>query len=61
MRVAGVLDVDSPLKGFWMRYGTAPVNGSAFIWSRSSWSWQELRGVPDVVDGTFVSMNLDLR
>ena len=57
----GVLDVNSPAAGIWMLYGTAHVNGAPFIWSRSSWSWQTRRDVPDVLDGTFDLLKLNLR
>jgi hypothetical protein len=57
----GVLDLHSDAKGFWMLYGTPHVNGSPFIWSRSSWSWQKRRDVPDIIDGEFTHMNLHLR
>lgn len=59
--VTGVLDVAAPTEGFWMRFGTAHVNGSPFVWSRSRWSWQKLRDVPDVVDGRFRRLPLHLR
>lgn len=57
----GELDVSSPATGIWMLYGTARVNGAPFIWSRSSWSWQLRRDVPDVLDGTFALLKLNLR
>jgi len=44
-----------------MLYGTAHVNGKPFIWSRSSWSWQKRRDVPDVLDGRFTYLKLNLR
>jgi hypothetical protein len=59
--LTGKLDVLSPAKGFWMLYGTAHVNGKPFIWSRSSWSWQKRRDVPDVLDGRFTYLKLNLR
>jgi hypothetical protein len=61
MNLTGELDRTSRAKGMWMRYGTPHVNGSPFVWSRSSWSWQKLRDVPNVVDGTFTYLNLNLR
>jgi hypothetical protein len=60
-QLTGKLDVFSPQRGFWMLYGTAHVNGSPFIWSRSSWSWQKRRDVPDVLDGRFTYLKLNLR
>jgi hypothetical protein len=59
--LTGNLDVESPANGIWMLYGTARVNGAPFIWSRSSWSWQRRRDVPDVLDGTFTRLRLNLR
>jgi hypothetical protein len=44
-----------------MLYATPKVNGKPFIWSQSSWSWQKLRDVPDVVDGTYVLVPLYLK
>ncbi|MDO9308472.1 MAG: hypothetical protein Q7V04_05360 [Deltaproteobacteria bacterium] len=59
--LSGILDTSASSTGFWMLYGTAHVNGEPFIWSRSSWSWQTLRDVPDRVDGVFTLMPLNLR
>jgi hypothetical protein len=56
----GELDLTSGARGIWMRYGTAHVNGAPFIWSQSSWSWQKLRDVPDVLDGAFTYLRLHL-
>lgn len=61
MSLQGEFDLNSSAKGFWMLYGTPYVNGLPFIWSRSSWSWQKLRDVPDRLDGTFTYFNLYLR
>jgi hypothetical protein len=61
MNLKGEFDMNSEAKGFWMLYGTPYVNGAPFIWSRSSWSWQKLRDVPDRLDGTFTYFNLYLR
>ncbi len=49
----GVFDLSSPHKGFWMKYGTAHIDGKPFIWSESDWAGQKLRDVPDSVDGVF--------
>ena len=59
--LTGNLDVTSQATGLWMRYGTARVNGAPFIWSGSSWSWQPRRHVPDVLDGTFTLLKLNMR
>jgi hypothetical protein len=61
MNLEGKLDRTSGNRGIWMRYGTPHVNGHPFIWSRSSWSWQKLRDVPNVVDGAFTWLHLNLR
>ena len=49
----GTLDPQSQSTGMWMKYGTAVINGDPFIWSKSQWSGQKLRGVPDRVEGSF--------
>ena len=59
--LTGVLDLASSARGIWMLFGTPHVNGAPFIWSRSSWSWQKLRDVPDVLDGAFTYLRLNLR
>jgi hypothetical protein len=61
LALTGILDVNSQASGIWMHYGTARVNGAPFVWSRSSWSWQPRRDVPDVLDGTFTRLKLNLR
>jgi hypothetical protein len=61
MKLQGVLKAKSSNTGFWMLYGTPHVNGSPFIWSRSSWSWQKLRHVPDRLDGRFTLMRIYLK
>ncbi len=61
MKLSGVLDPSAGSSGFWMLFGTPYINGSPFIWSKSSWSWQKLRDVPDRLDGTFTLMPLYLR
>lgn len=61
MGLSGALDLNSTNTGIWMLYGTAPVNGTPFIWSLSSWKWQKLRDVPDRLDGSFTLMPLYLR
>lgn len=61
MNLQGVLDLNSPNKSFWMKYGTPYVNGQPFIWSSSQWRGQKLRDVPDVVDGQYHLLNLYMR
>ncbi|MDD2321124.1 MAG: hypothetical protein PHO83_13850 [Geobacteraceae bacterium] len=61
MGLSGDLSISSPTTGFWMLYGTPKVNGTPFIWSKSSWKWQTLRDVPDRIDGRFTLMHLYLR
>jgi hypothetical protein len=61
MNLTGHLDTSSSAKGFWMLYGTAKVKGSAFTWSKSSWSWAKLRDVPDCLDGLFTLIPLHLK
>ncbi len=48
-----VFNQNSTNKGIWMKYGTPYVNGLPFVWSKSQWSSQKLRNVPDRVDGDF--------
>lgn len=61
MQLSGELAMQSRATGFWMLYGTPIVNGSPFIWSRSVWKSQILRGVPDRLDGTYTAMPLHLK
>ena len=61
MALTGELDRRARHTGFWMRYGTAAVNGEPFVWSQSSWKWQKRRDVPDRVDGAFTLIPLHLR
>ena len=53
----GVLDTSSRAKLFWMKFGTAYVNGKPFIWSESLWKETKLRYVPDRIDGKFTLLN----
>jgi hypothetical protein len=57
----GVLDTSSPVRAFWMKFGTPYVNGKPFIWSESQWKSQKLRDVPDVVDGPWTLLNAYIR
>ncbi|MBT3255432.1 MAG: hypothetical protein HN366_03080 [Deltaproteobacteria bacterium] len=59
--IKGIVDIDSPYKMFWMKYGTPKINGKPFIWSESIWKDQKLRNVPDVVDDNFYFLNLNIR
>jgi hypothetical protein len=61
MGLKGKLDLQSKATGFWMRFATATVHGTPFIWSQSSWKWQKLRDVPDRLDGPFTLMPLHLQ
>lgn len=56
--IQGILDIDSPYRVFWMKFGTPKINGKPFIWSESIWKDQKLRNVPDVVDDNFYFLNL---
>jgi len=55
--MSGQLDFESETQTFWMKFGTAKINNTPFIWSESDWSDQPLRNVPDVVDGEFILPN----
>ncbi len=57
----GVLDPTSPVKAFWMKFGTPSVNGKPFIWSESQWKGTKLRNVPDRVDGDWTFLNSYIR
>ncbi len=57
----GVLDVNSPVKTFWMKFGTPYIDGKPFIWSESQWKGQKLREVPDIVDGQWTLLNAYVR
>jgi len=59
--IQGILDIDSPYRAFWMKFGTPKINGKPFIWSESIWKDQKLRNVPDVVDDNFYFLNLNIR
>ncbi len=61
MKLQGTFDPASTATGFWMLYGTPRVDGKPFIWSQSSYAWQKLRDVPDVVDGGYVLVPLYLK
>jgi len=56
-KLKGVLDTKSPVKTFWMKFGTAYFNGKPFIWSESQWKGCKLRFVPDRLDGEFTLLN----
>jgi hypothetical protein len=59
--LTGVLDIYSPYKSFWMKFGTTYVNGEPFIWSKSQWPNTKLRDCPDRVDGSFQHLNLYIK
>jgi hypothetical protein len=59
--LAGVLDASVQQPIFWMKYGTATVNGKPFIWSESAWKGQPLRLVPDRVDGPWELLHAPIR
>ncbi|MEI6309283.1 MAG: hypothetical protein WCP58_06560 [bacterium] len=60
-QLKGVLDTSSPVKTFWMKFGTPVINGKPFIWSESPWKGWKLRSVPDRVDGIFTLLNAYIR
>lgn len=53
----GVLDITSPHKAFWMKFGTPYINNKPFIWSESQWKGWKLRLVPDRLDGPYTLLN----
>lgn len=53
----GILDTESSVKLFWMKFGTPIVNGEPFVWSKSQWKETKLRYVPDSIDGPFTLLN----
>jgi len=57
----GILDPSSTFKAFWMKFGTAYIDGKPFIWSESQWSGAKLRNVPDRLDGDFTLLNTYIR
>jgi hypothetical protein len=57
----GVLDTNSPVKTFWMKFGTPYVAGKPFIWSESRWKGWKLRYVPDRIDGAYTLLNAYIR
>lgn len=61
MGLQGVFDPESPNRSFWMKFGTARVNGQPFIWSTSKWAGQKLRDVPDRVEGSYNLLRVHMR
>lgn len=61
MKLSGELDIRSPIKGLYMLYGTPYVEREPFVWSKSSWHLEKLRGVPDRLDGIFTRLPLYLK
>jgi len=61
MKLKGIFDPKSNNQGFWMKYGTPYINDTPFIWSKSVWSSQKLRNVPDRIDGDFHWMNIYIK
>ena len=57
----GILDLKSPNRSFWMKFGTPVIKGKPFIWSRSRWKGQKLRDVPDSVDGKYELLHTYIR
>ncbi len=61
MHLSGELDLDSPLPSFWMKFGTPIINGKPFIWSESQWRDQNIRDVPNRLDGEYQLLNLGIK
>lgn len=61
MQINGELDSSSPLHAFWMKFGTPKVNGKPFIWSESQWKGQNLRDVPNRLDGEYQLLNMGIK
>jgi hypothetical protein len=57
----GTFDPSSPLKTFWMKFGTPYIDGKPFIWSESQWKGWKLRQVPDRLDGEYTLLNAYIR
>ncbi|HEV8352684.1 MAG TPA: hypothetical protein VGR24_00625 [bacterium] len=57
----GRLDMNSPTRVFWMKYGTPVFKGKPFIWSESQWKNQKLRDVPNAVTGTWQFLRAYIR
>lgn len=57
----GEIDPAAGQPAFWMRYGTAHIDGKPFIWSESQWRDQFLRDVPDIVDGAWQHVNVYIK
>jgi len=57
----GILDLKSPNRSFWMKFGTPVIKGKPFIWSESQWKGQKLRGVPDSVSGKYNLLHTHIR
>ena len=61
LELKGVLDPMGTAAAFWMKFGTARVNGKPFIWSESQWKDWKHRLVPDRLDGEFVLLKTHVR
>lgn len=59
--IRGILDTQAHTRAFWMKFGSAYVDGTPFIWSQSPWAGQKLRLVPDRIDGEWRLLNLYMR
>jgi hypothetical protein len=57
----GVFDVNAGKNAFWMKYGTAVIDGKPFIWSESQWKNQKRRGVPNILSGDWVPIRAYIR
>jgi hypothetical protein len=49
----GKIDMDNPAQIFWMKSGTAFINGKPFIWNESRWKDQNRRGIQNTLDGNW--------
>lgn len=57
----GIFDSTADTPSFWMKYGTPFIDGRPFIWSESQWKSQKLRQVPNILNGSFNLLHMDIR
>lgn len=57
----GKLDTTNPAPTFWMKCGTAIIDGKPFIWNESRWEEQNRRYLQNVLDGDWELLNSYIR
>ena len=61
-KLEGRLDTAAaPIPAFWMKCGTAIVDGKPFIWNESRWEAQDRRYIQNALDGDWARINSYIR